>query len=286
MIRKGLYLLAIFAFLILLFFGYLFIFGTADIRTDLTRENPDSAKGRALLDKAAISHGLSKWKEWETVSIKWSDEFAWLPATFASPFPDSSYESDFFFAPGKWDSRLDFTTGKNKGVSWGIQAGKTYKENAVAPEPMFEDDGEIEFWLPTYQYFVELPSRIFEADVILYAGEQKKDGKTYDGVYATWNSAEVQRNIDQYNLWIDRETGLIAWVDFTIRDYTNFSTGSVQYLQYKNFDGLKLATYMPVKSPPLPGYLHEMRIIDFAANEITIDQLQPNKKLIGKEKFK
>jgi len=280
--RKILYSLVVMAFVILFVFASLFIFGTADIRTDLTRNKPNAAKGKALLDKAAISHGLEKWEEWETVQLKWSHEFAMLPAIFASPFPDAKFEADFSFTPGQWDSRLDFTSGKNKGTSWGIQNWNTYEKNTLTPAPVFAENADLKFWLPTYQYFVELPSRIFEADIILYAGEQEKDGKTYDGVYATWKSAEVQRNIDQYNLWIDRETGLIAWVDFTIRDFTNFAKGSVEYLDYKDFDGLKLATHMPVISPPLPGYLHQMRILDFIPNGIEIGELQPDQKLKGK----
>lgn len=280
--RRIIYAFVLICFLLLLVLGGLFLFGTADIRTELSKNRPDAAKGKALLQKMSISHGLKSYQNWETVRVKWSDEFAYLPSLVASPFPEQKYEGSLAFTPGSWDSRLDFSTGALSNVSWGIQSGQTYQRNSPDSELVFEQNKEIEFWLPTYQYFVELPNRISEADVILYAGTKEVDGKVCDGVYASWRSAEVQRDIDQYNLWINRETGLIELVEFTIRDYTNFAVGSVRYLEYKNFDGLKLATYMPVKSPPLPGYLHEMRISGFEADGISLRELQPKKELIGK----
>ncbi len=282
--RKFLYGFVFIAFALLFLFLLVYLFGTVDIRTEEAINKPNPNKGVALLKRAAITHGLENWNKWETVKIRWTDEFAAIPAALASPYKERKISSWLSFTPGKWDSQLEFLDGSLKGQTWGMQSWKTYKgaeENAK-----FEQDAKLEFWLPTYQYFVELPSRIFEADVILYAGEKEIDSEMHDGVYATWKTPEVQRDIDQYVLWINKSSGMITQVDFTVRDHGNFISAAVKYLDYKEYDGLKIPTRMPVISPPLPGFAHEMRILEFLPNGIPLENLQPNKELIGAKGMK
>ena len=99
-----------------------------------------------------------------------------------------------------------------------------------------KNDKTIEFWLPTYLYFVEAPLRIFEADVISYAGERTLNGKTYDLVYATWNDAEPQKDLDQYILWIDRETHILRQMQYTVRDKSSWIHATLRYTEYEKND--------------------------------------------------
>ncbi len=143
------------------------------------------------------------------------------------------------------------------------------------------------FWLPTYQYFIEFPARIQQADALAFAGEKDIDGILCQGVLASWGTTAVQRHIDQYLIWINSETKRIEKVEYTIREMYNFIKGAAYYRNYKNFDGILLPTKMPVESNLVKnGLLHEMRILDMKWNVVSQEELRPDSSLtiMGDEK--
>ena len=112
---------------------------------------------------------------------------------------------------------------------------------------MFKESKEIKFWLPTTEYFIELPLRMQEATVVGYTGEMTHGGRRYDLVFVSWGSAEPQKTVDQYLLWIDHETSLLAFVQFTVRDQGKFFKGGMEYGNYHDLDGVKVPFSLATK---------------------------------------
>ena len=274
---------------ILLLFVAMVVFvqscATADLRTETVKTHPDEEKGRRLLREAFDAHGGKNWQDLETYEIKLHDQYFGFMGKMGNPYPGNEATLLLQYIPNSYNGRAIFQKGKKKGEVWGLQAWKSYLQKPGG-DLIFKHDKDIEFLLPTYQYFIELPIRIQKATVVSYAGEDTMEGKTYDLVFATWNKAQPQRGVDQYVLWINRQTKLIDRVDFTVRDFFNFLKGTLHYEDYRDIDGLKIPFFMPAENKMGKGNLHEMKIIDVKFNPFEKDELLPDKSLryIGDDK--
>ncbi len=270
--------------LILLAVLGVYFFGTSDLRTETVKNNFDAERGQALLSAMAEAHGVPHWDSMETYSVQFEDKFfGKIPGEHA--FQSDEVKMTIDYIPKTYNGRLTFEEGMPKGTVWGIQSWKTYIQ---PPNESIEwkQDGEVYFWLPTYQYFVEFPARILKADVVSYAGEREIEGRTCEGIYATWKMAEPQRDIDQYLIWVDKETKLITLMEYTIREKMNFLVGGAYFKEIQDFDGLKLPTFLPVISGLVDGYLHEMRITGIQRDKVSKSDILPNENLefIGDDK--
>ena len=76
----------------------------------------------------------------------------------------------------------------------------------------FKEDKTLKTLLPTIQYWFEFPFRIIESDIVTYAGEASLNGTDYDLVFTSWGKAEPQKKIDQYLIYINKETHLIDYI--------------------------------------------------------------------------
>ena len=99
--------------------------------------------------------------------------------------------------------------------------------------PTFKQDDDVLFWPPTFQYFFEAPFRVHEGQLIAYVGAKKVAGKLYDRVFVTWKSFKPVESMDQYIVWINRETGRMDYLTFTARDVFDFITGAAIYTDYQ-----------------------------------------------------
>ena len=181
---------------------------------------------------------------------------------------------------------MSYTSGEKNGKTWGIQSWNTYEfnESGIAE---FQKNKDTYFWLPTYQYFIEFPLRIQEATAVNYAGEKTIDGKVCEGVLASWETTKPQKKIDQYLIWIDRDTKRIYKLEYTIREVMSFIKGAVYYNDYVEYNGILLPSSLPVESNLIKnGYMHEMRINSFRPDIYGADELRPRKDLekIGDQK--
>jgi len=266
--------------------SYITIWGTQDIRTAIAIESPQPEKARALLQQMAEAHGVSNWDGIETYSVELEDLFFGQLGNYSHPFPEDTVQFLLTYIPNSFDGRMQFLSGEKNGLVWGMQSWKTYY-NSQSKGFKFEENNGIKFWLPTYQYFIEFPKRILNADALAYAGEKEINGKLCDGVIATWKSTAPQIDIDQYLIWIDRSTHRIAKLEYTIREAYNFLKGAAYFNDYKNYQGIYLPSSLPVESNLLQdGLLHEMKISNFTKNPISQKELRPNLalKILGDEK--
>lgn len=257
------------------------LFGTADLRTDVAKQNLNEEKAKSLLEEMAKAHKIQNWDSITTYTVRFQEEMFGTVGKSSNPFPEDKSQFDLSYIPNTYDGKLTFRDGPRKGLSWGIQSWQTYTQQA-GEEPQFGKNKDIFFWVPTYQYFIEFPMRIMNANAFSYAGKKTINGVVCEGVVASWNTTEPQRHIDQYLIWLDEDTKRIIKLEYTIREMFNFLTGAAYYTEYKEFDGIILPTKMPVESN-LVGkgkYLHQMDILDFRKNTMPVSNLRPNPKIM------
>lgn len=263
------------------------IFRLADLRTPLVTQDPSSEKARELLTAMASAHGVQHWSALETYTVTLEDHFFGFLGKQSNPYKTDSVRLQLDYIPGTFDGRLQVLNGKMEGERWGMQSWRTYLQKP-GESLRFEKNKDAQFWLPTYQYFIEFPRRIQGATAIAYAGQQTISGIPCEGVLASWNTVAPQKEIDQYLIWISKADQRIVKLEYTIRDQFKFLSGAVLFEDYQEYDGLWLPGRMPVTSNlKEKGKLHQMQIFDFQRNRVPIAQLRPDPGLpvLGDEKI-
>lgn len=233
----------------------------ADLRnSEARRATPEAAaKGRELLERVAERHGLKAFNNHTTMETVAAD--AWAGGSPWWPEPVQRYRSQALL--GTFSSRVELLDGPRRGEVWGLQAWAPYRRASLNAEPLFLDKPapEIEFYLPTLQYFAELPFRLLEADVVLHAGTASHRGREYELLFVTWESPEPDPRLDQYVLWVDRQTLLIEMVRYTVREavalapesaraiYRTLALGTMHYHDYREVEGVWIPFVQTVTLP-------------------------------------
>ncbi len=253
----------------------LHVFKIFDLRPKSSRSlKADSISVTILLQKMEEAYGLKTWNSIEAYSIDFEDEFYGFMGKQANPFDAKNISFKLSYIPGAFDGRLDFILNTKARNSWGIQDWNTYV--LTDSELIFKNKRDITFWLPTYQYFIEFPIRIQTATAKSYIGDSIIEGKDCSGVIVSWNTLEPQRKIDQYLVWLSKETNRIDKLEYTISEEYRFLTESVLYQDYKDYNGIILPSSLPVSSNLLKEgqLLHTMRIKTFTTNVVSIKDLR------------
>ena len=257
-----------------LMIGCVNFFKISDLQTGDYKYPNHPEKAKLLMREMGVAHQIHKWDSLETYTVKFEDEFYGFLGKQVHSFKEQKMQFALDYIPKTFNGQLEVLNGEEKGKTWGIQSWETYYKdkngNAVRKK-----DKDIKFWRPTYQYFIELPVRIQEATAIDFFGSKIIDGIPCDGVIASWNTVNPQKDIDQYIVWIDRESKMIVKVDYTIRDQYKFLTGGVYYKDYKSFDGIPLPSTIPSFSSMKKGLLHTMKIKSFNSNVVPASTLRP-----------
>lgn len=260
--------------IIFTFIGAVKYFTLSDLRSgyEIPANNPEKVK--SLLASMAMTHQTHLWENLETYEVTFSEAFYGFIGTIGNPFADNQTTLSLKYVPSRNTGQLTFLSGADQGLTWGIQNGQSYKmtkDNQVT----IDDDVNIQFWLPTYQYFIEFAWRIQEATSFLYMGTHEINGQTCEGILASWNAVEPQRDIDQYIIWLNQSTNRIVKIEYTIRDMYPFLTGAASFENYQKFNGLLLPTEFPVESNLVPeGLLHTMKILGFEGNGFKRGELE------------
>ncbi len=275
---------AIILFLSLLASGCL-----ADLRSnDLVVDGIAPAQvtlARASMKRMLTAHGgLERWKNHRVAEVGYTDTwFRPLEQAVSMPYPENGQRISQTILLGANASRWTFVGGPWDGLEWGIQRWATYtaKNGKIA----FEPDSDIKFWLPTNAYFFEAPFRLGEANVMAHMGTAHIDGQTLDMVFLTWGQAEPQSNVDQYVAFIDRQSGRLTYLQYTIRDIFRTLIGVMHYSDYKEVDGIWVAHRMTVVTEPGgPPALHEYRIQDLAfGGDVPQEKLIPDPNKAGRK---
>jgi hypothetical protein len=244
---------------------------------DLKPEHLESAEqGRALMEAAAEAHGgLQLWEEKQTTELLFRD--VWLGVSrLLNPWPHSDIRARIVQRPRTFDSVATFLHPEDRGLVWGIEGGQAWQAgpDGVRHET---DDANIHFMLPTVQYFVEMPFRFLEAEIIRSAGTQTLDGVDYEVVYLTWRTEEANREFDQYLVYLDPQTGRLAKVAYTVREAMAAAQAVAHFDELREVDGIWLPHRMRVTHPGdgAEDWFHEMSLEEVHFDTYARETLQP-----------
>jgi hypothetical protein len=266
-------------------------FHVADIRpTELKNgqiTEGKASKGKEILLRAANKHGKQKWNLNNNLEIIGIDDwFNWMGDVFINPFPNARQKIKLQMLLGTWTSRLELLDVSRVTEVWGIQSWNTYRSQ-VGQKPDFQPDKEIRFFLPTFQWWFEFPFRIISASVISALSESQSS--KFDRVFVTWGSLEPNRELDQYIIYINKQTGLINRIEYTIRDMGGFATGATNFIDYQLVDGV-MVPFQLEAAVIMPGgfeqVMHRVTVESACWNTITPDRLLPNPDFMSEKESK
>lgn len=255
--------------------GLFFSCKITDLRPDGYEYANNIEHAKQLLEEMGKAHQIENWNNMETYNVIFEAEFYGFLGKISHPFKEQKIELSLNFIPKTNDGQLKILSGKEKNETWGIQSEQTYYLDEKG-EPIVKKNKDMKFYIPTYQYFIEFPSRIQEATSIDYLGTKMIDGVKSEGIIASWNTVAPQKDLDQYTIWIDAESKRIIKIGYTVRDKFRFVSAEAYFQDYKDYGGIILPSTMPVKSNLLKeGYLNKMRIKNFTPNKVSSSTLSP-----------
>ena len=257
-------------------------------REGITEAN--ALKGKRILDKVWKKQGGDKLAQRDVYSFKGFD--TWKDNKFgklAKLWPDYKTNLEFRFQVDTLDGQLSFSDGENEGLTAGIYNSKYYEIRNGKTE--FQDKEEesnlrVVFGLSHIQYFFELLGRLRDAPIISYAGSEEFNGKQYDLVFCTWGKAEPHLEHEQFLLWINQETGLLDYSEYSVREpyvkplgYKSIG-GNIEYADYREIDGVFVPhdqiVYPLKKRTEKSKFIHRLKISDFQFDNFNVEELKPN----------
>ena len=237
----------------------------SDIRPPALKEAEidaeSAARARELVARMLEAHGgLVRFRSFTAAEVVARDDWPSAEARAQyMPWPENDQRIRYQFLLGTFDSRAEILEGEGKGEVRGIQNWMTYRK-APGGDAVFSPDPLQTFFLPTYQYFFELPFRMAEVPIVGYGGEETFLGEPYHRVLATWETPEPHPEHDQYLLWIHAETGRLDLVQYTIREFMPSAIGAIHLEDFRQVQGLLLPFRQTIGPPGGDRYLHRIQL--------------------------
>jgi hypothetical protein len=285
----------------LLIFSFLFLQSCmADLRTKVIKKEgitiENTKKGKAILDRAWKAQGFDKIENHQVYSFKGKDTWKGMLGRMGKVWPDRKTEMNFKYEVGTFDGQVAFLDGKRNGEVAGLQNWNYYEIDDKDQTQFLKPNKRIKFGLAAYQYFTEMIDRLRSAPIISYAGEKEFKGKKYDLVFVTWNTEKPHQEADQYIAWINKETGLMDYTQYTLREsYLNAPgskaiVGAVEYGDFREVDGVLIPHEHTVYGFKLKKKkkknLHQLIIADFKFDNFDVEELRLDKNLAKGGDFK
>ena len=262
-----------------------------DLQTrDIKREGLDPAsiqRGHELLQVALEKQGMDRLHEHKTYTVLAEDQWKGMLGKMGKPWPDAKSSMRFMYAVGSFDSQVEFLNGKEEGLIAGLQSWKYYEKQPGEQIEFKEKTNErIEFGLSAFHYFFEMADRLSRAPIVTHAGEKEHLGKHFDVVFATWETTAPHMGHDQYRLWISKETGMLEYAEYTLRDnylrvpgWKSFY-GSIHFSDFREVDGILIpfqqTVYINSPKKKEHKYAHRLTVAEFEFDTFDVAVLRPN----------
>ncbi|MCB0630373.1 MAG: hypothetical protein KDD15_11590 [Lewinella sp.] len=272
----------------------------ADLRPSLIEKegivSTNEEKGKMILLKAWKKQGLENLSLHETYLVRGQDVWKGMMGKLGKPWPDAAIDLQLKYAVGTFDSQVIFQSGKRQDVKAGLQSWRYYEQVPGSELTFVDYDERIAFGLSAYQYFFELLDRLRKAPIISYAGEKMFKGRLYDQVFVSWDMPEPHQQHDQYVLWINRESGMLDYALYTLRENylkmpgSKAFYGSIQFKDWRPVDGILIPhtqlVYLNSPKEKEKKHLHQLRVEEFAFDTFSLEELYPNPEIdrIGDDK--
>lgn len=221
---------------------FLIVFKTTFFLSDI---RPESMKGdyvlknngRSFLEYSQKNHKIDSWKERDSIRYLVKHQFNGGRVTFlVSPTGKSLIDYEFVSYPNGSHtsyynsiiSGLEFYIGKDNNGIFQVSDGK--REYGGFSK---------EFFYLAVQHLIEFPFQMESANIVEHIGQQSWNGSKYELIFATWNNFEPNNEIDQYIIWINKETGLIDRFDATGRQILPFAKATALFFYELNGQEVK-----------------------------------------------
>ena len=248
---------------------------TTDLRPEALQARDaagDAEAARALLLAAEqaqyASEEATPWRRTPGAEARFTDAYEGLTGAWLCPWPEDPQRLRLRWVPARSRGVVELLTeGGPPYDQWGRHEGNLWRreEGAVRATYYMEDD-DITFWLPTLEYFLEAAFRLGrEAEIVDLAEPATFQGRLCDRVYATWGSYAPNDDLDQYLLWIARDTGRLVRMDFTVRDVLDFVSYSAYYGDYREVGGYVLPHRVQIGAEP-DDLLHTLTVSEWRPN--------------------
>jgi hypothetical protein len=265
----------------------------ANLRPTIVKKNPNSTeletKGREILKKAHIAHGVDNMLKHEVYQFDATDDWKGMMGSMGKLWPEKNTQMKFKYAVNTFDAQVKFMSGEQKGNSVGVQSWQLYEGEGENANFDIKENKRYSFGMAAFQYFTEVVNRMENASIVRYGGEKEFNGKQYDLVYVTCNDEKPSKDVDQYLLYIDKITHMLDYASFTLRDNylkipgSSMLYGSIGFSDYRNIDGYlvpfvqTLFTIKPKKNNN--KYLHQLKLTSFDFDDFNRSELYPNKSI-------
>ena len=239
----------------------------------------EESQARALLAAAAAA-GADAFEARSTYEVRLSDDWT---GVLSELYAIDKQTMTFTAEVGAWSARIAFADGPAAGDTWGIQDMAVYHQpkGGAMDAPTDREISFISpasFIIPAYKFFYEAPWQLRTATVVAPAGEVDVDGQLHDRVFATWNKPEGHRGADQYLVDINRDTGRIERLTFTLRDFGPSAVGGATFADFVEVDGVTVPGTVQLFGV-MPGLgwipLHRMSFEQPTFDGVTAESLRP-----------
>jgi hypothetical protein len=277
--------------------------GIYDLRTKsiknegITTENAN--KGKEILERAWKKQGYDKLSDHKVYAYHGSDTWKGALGKMGQIWPDMKAEMDFKYQIGTFDGQVTFVDGKQSGDIAGLQNWNYYeisKNDTLFKDEDHRQNRRMVFGIAAFQYFTEMVDRIRNAPIISYAGQDEMRGQAYDLVFCTWGSPEPHMAHDQYMAWINKNTGMMDFTQYTLRESYlkppgyKMIGGGVEFTDFREIGGTmipheQLVYAIKLKKNPKRN-LHRLIISDFEFDGFAVDDLRVDQNIEAGGDFK
>ena len=288
--------------LLLLSIGIILSSCMANLRPSIVKKNPNSVKleekGKEILAKTYLAHGVAQLEKHEVYQFTATDDWKGMMAGMGKLWPQKNSKMTFKYVPNTFDSQVTFEDGKTTNQTAGIQSWEYYEKDSIGNVNFdVKSNKRYVFGMSAFQYFTELVGRLSNAEIIRYGGEKTFNGTNYELIYVTWKSEKANKDVDQYLLYVNKETSMLEYASYTLRDNylkmpgSRSLYGSIGFSDFNSIDGFMVpftqSIFIMAPKKKNKKYLHQLVIESFSFDEFDKSELYPNDKIeaIGDSKL-
>ena len=255
-------------------------------REGITTEN--TLKGKQILDRVWKKQGGDKFDQRKVYSYRGINTWKGRGAKIAKYWPDFETTLDFRFPVGTLDGEVTFVDGERKGTTTGLYNSNYYEIKNGKTKFLDKDaksNKKTVFALLGIHYFSELLSQLRTAPIISYAGSKDFNNKQYDLVFCTWEKPKPHMKHDQYLLWINQKTGLLDYVEYSVRKphvkppFYKMIGGALELADYREIDGVLIPhdhiIYAIKKKKNQNKFIARWKLSDFQFDSFNVEELKP-----------
>lgn len=215
-------------------------------------------KADELLAKYKKNAGGSVWENTTGYHLYFNDYYYGLRGKRKKPFPDKSTRFTLRTDLSNETATLEFQNGKWDNKVWGYKSDTIFTRLNMNSADIPEDNKKIKSWITYYQNFIEFPNIASKAEEYYYIGQDKYGLYDYDIVYIRTSSEIEPNETNEYLAWINRSSGLVDQIHFSIVEKKGIKKGAAFLENYEINKGLQtpeLITIYPQQKSSKPFHL-------------------------------